>query len=184
MPGRRVVLSQLADLIAALDGPARVAVDGADAAGKTTLADELVPLLESRGRHAARVSIDDFLRPRVERYGRGDESPVGYYLDSFDHDALRRRVSEAGGDPVVVDGVFLLRPELRDLWDFSVLVEVGFDELLRRGVERDGEAMRHRYLVRYLPAQRRYFDEVEPARLADAVLENTDPEAPSLRLLG
>ena len=193
MAGRQEVVQTLADLIAAArrPHPLRVGIDGADAAGKTTLAGELTALLEDRGRRPVlRASIDDFLHPRSARYRRGPESPEGYYLDSFDHAALRAHVvghADPADAVVLVDGVFLFRPELADLWDFRVLVEVDFDELLRRGIERDGdrwsspdEAQR-RYLTRYLPAQRRYFDEVEPARAADAVLENTDPEAPSLR---
>lgn len=173
--------------------PVRVAIDGADASGKTTLAVELEPLLEERGRPVLRVSIDDFLHPREVRYRRGSESPEGYYLDSFDHEALRVRVLEQH-EPrdavVLVDGVFLLRPELDGLWDFSVFVDADFDELLRRGVERDGarfgspDEARRRYLTRYLPAQARYIAEVEPARRADVVLENTDPRAPVLRYSG
>src|SRR6266852_446825 len=57
----------------------RIAVDGIDAAGKTTLADQLGALLK-----AQRVCIDDFLRPEDERYARGVDSPEGYYEDSFD----------------------------------------------------------------------------------------------------
>jgi hypothetical protein len=52
-----------------------------------------VPLLEAHELSVARVLIDDFLRPREERYRRGHESPEGYYLDSFDHDAFRTAVS-------------------------------------------------------------------------------------------
>ena len=176
---RPVIVAKLADLIVAAQ-PSRVAIDGADAAGKTTLADELAAVLEARGRRVARVCADDFLRPREERYARGSESPEGYFLDSFDHDALRRHVELQAG-LVLADGIFLLRPELRDLWDFTVFVEVGFDELLRRGVARDGEATRGRYLRRYLPAQRRYLDEFEPHLRADVVLENTVTEDPTLR---
>jgi uridine kinase len=195
MPRRQAVLETLADRIAALrrPRPLRVAIDGADAAGKTTLATELEPLLRERGRSVLRASIDDFLYPRAVRYRRGSESPDGYYLDSFDHQALRAHVlahDEPAGAVLLVDGVFLLRPELEGLWDFSVFVEADFDELLRRGVERDAERFgsreeaSRRYETRYLPAQARYLGEMEPARRADAVLENTDARAPTLRHSG
>jgi predicted kinase len=39
----------------------RIAVDGIDCAGKTTFADKLGALL-----HAARLSVDDFLRPAFD----------------------------------------------------------------------------------------------------------------------
>lgn len=48
---RKHILQQLANEILTLrhTHPLRVAIDGIDAAGKTTLADELVPLIEERG---------------------------------------------------------------------------------------------------------------------------------------
>jgi uridine kinase len=81
----------------------RIAIDGIDAAGKTTLADRRGARLQ-----AERVCIDDFLRPERERYSRGVDSPEGYYQDSFDLDAFRTAVL-AAAPPVVADGVFLER---------------------------------------------------------------------------
>jgi uridine kinase len=78
---RLPVLDQLAARIAALPRPARVGVDGVDAAGKTTLADGLAAHVPG----AERLSADDFLRAPEERYRQGRESPQGYYEDSFDH---------------------------------------------------------------------------------------------------
>ena len=150
-----------------LDRPTRVAFDGPDTAGKTTLADELAAVLRERGRHVLRASIDGFHHPRAARYARGADSPGGYYLDSFDHDAVRatlldplgpagdRRYRTAVFDhrtdrPVAApvesaprsalllfDGVFLQRPELRDGFDLSIFVTVSVDEVLRRALERD-----------------------------------------------
>jgi len=166
---RRDVLDQLADRIAALrrPHPVRVAVDGVDAAGKTTLADELGPLLISRGRPVIRASIDGFHRPRAERYLRGPDSPEGYFLDSFDYvglrDALLRPLGPGGrrryrraifdyradapllapeetapADAVLLfDGVFLLGPELDGEWDYRVFVDVSTAIAVRRGVHRD-----------------------------------------------
>jgi len=40
----------------------------------------------------------------------------------------------ANADAVVIaDGAYLLRPELRDLWDFRIFVEIDFDLVLARG---------------------------------------------------
>ena len=87
-------LGQLGDLILKLnrDHPIRVAIDGVDAAGKTSLADELTPIIKKSGRHVIRISIDDFHRPRHERYQRGELSPEGYYYDSFDYLAIQKDV--------------------------------------------------------------------------------------------
>src|ERR1700753_1233190 len=127
--------------------PLRVAVDGPPAAGKTTLADELALLLRSRGREVIRASAESFHLPRARRYRRGEFSPEANYHDSFDYDTLRRvlldplgpdgdrryqhavydfdtdivwppPVTTAPADAVLLlDGVFLLRPELIGRWD-------------------------------------------------------------------
>ena len=194
----------------------RVAIDGVDAAGKTTLADELVRHVLSRGRLTIRASADGFHRPRAERHRRGAESPESYFEDAFARDLLRARlldplgpggdllyraaVFELGADAPVdeppslaptdavllVDGVFLLHPELADAWDFRVFVDVPLEAALRRGVDRDAARFgsraeaRRRYERRYLPAQRLYLETVRPRELADVVFENADPAAPRL----
>jgi uridine kinase len=198
--------------------PVRVAIDGPDAAGKTTLADELAPLIERSGRPAIRASIDDFHRPRRERIARGSESPAGYFHDSFDYTELRaalldplgpggsrefrRRIFDVRTDepvtaPVevaparailVFDGVFLLRRELIDCWDFSVFLAVPFAETGRRAVARDltlfgdEEEVLRRYAARYIPGQQLYFSQAHPLEKADAVVHNEDPDRPRLRL--
>ena len=89
---------------------------------------------------------------------------------------------------LVLDGVFLLRRELIDLWDFSVLVAASFAETQRRAEERDlpllgdAETIRHRYAARYVPGQRIYFAEAHPQDKADAVIDNENPDRPVLRL--
>lgn len=45
------------------EGPLLVGVDGVDGVGKTTFADRLAAVLESRGRGVVRVCLDDFLQP-------------------------------------------------------------------------------------------------------------------------
>jgi uridine kinase len=69
----------------------RVAVDGPDAAGKTTLADEISPILRDSGFPVLRASIDGFHHPAGTRHQREDEHPaLSYYEDSFDYATLRR----------------------------------------------------------------------------------------------
>lgn len=219
-------VERLAELVAGVrrSHPVRVAIDGVDAAGKTTLADELVGPLEALGRPVIRASVDRFHHPRERRYRRGPDSPEGYYLDSFDHDAITsdllaplgpggdRRyrlgrydhladapaiepVRVAPADAVLLfDGVFLLRPELRGSWDFTVFVQAGFDVTVERAIGRAAgrewetpaqeEALRERYRTRYVAGQRLYLDSVGPAERADVVVENGYLARPRLRLRG
>ena len=166
---RGELLAHLADAIVSLPiaHPARIAIDGPDAAGKTTLADELAAVVRARGRETIRASIDGFHRPRAQRYQRGELSPEGCYHDTFDHDALRRVLLEplgphgdrsyqpavfdhrtdtavsppattAPADAVLLfDGVFLLRPELTDQWDLRIFVSAAFEVTLERARTRD-----------------------------------------------
>jgi uridine kinase len=172
-PDRHSVLEYLADAVVAVQRahPVRVAVDGADAAGKSTLADELAGMVAARGFPVIRASIDGFHRPRIERYRLGRHSPEGYYRDSFDVEALRRELLDplgpggdrryraavfdeaadlpdpsprAAADPDAVllfDGVFLQKPALDGCWELVVFVECAPEIALRRGVRRDAARM-------------------------------------------
>ena len=166
---REQLLDQLTVLVVAIpcSHPLRVAIDGIDAAGKTTLADELAPLIEAQGRPVIRASIDGFHHSHSVRYRRGPDSPEGYYEDSFDYTALRaillnplgpqgnrryrRAIFDVHADaPLVLeeenapanavllfDGVFLLRPELAGQWDYRILVSVTKEVALQRATRRD-----------------------------------------------
>lgn len=159
----------LSNLILAIPHPSPllVGVDGIDAAGKTTLADELANILRSSPRQIIRASIDGFHLPKEVRYRRGKDSPIGYYLDSFDYPAVLRNLIAPllpGGsreyrthifdyvsnvssmeEPhiakedsiLVMDGIFLFRPVLVSYWNFKIFVDVDFEKSLERGVRRD-----------------------------------------------
>jgi uridine kinase len=189
---RHVVLQELGDALAtvhAADRLTRIGVDGVDGAGKTILAEEIAQLLTKRGRPCVRVSLDFFERPPAERYARGELSPEGYYLDGFDVGRLHAHVLSIGGPRelvLVVDGVFLQRPELADLWDATVWVDADLDVAAARATQRDlvridsRHAEQERYRVRYLPAQRRYIEEQRPRERATFVLHNTGLDEPEL----
>ena len=87
--------------------------------------------------------------------------------------ALDLPVQTVSADAVLLaDGAFLLRPELDSCWDLRIYGDIGFDEVMRRGVARDQQWMdsaadaEHRYRTRYIPAERRYLEEVRPSERA------------------
>jgi uridine kinase len=196
--------------------PIRVAIDGVDAAGKTLLADELILPLRERGYPIIRASIDGFHNPRKIRYKRGSTSPEGYYYDSFDYQAIKSLVLDPLGpngnfqyqtamfsfradSPILspihrappeaillFDGVFLLRPELYDYWDFKIFVEVSFEVSVERASRRDqilfgtAEAVKEQYWQRYVPGQQIYIQNCRPRERADVVIENNDPVNPTM----
>lgn len=164
-----------------------VAIDGADGAGKTVFADDLATELRSLGHEVFRASMDDFHQPRALRWAKGRDSAEGFYEDSFNYSAFRRvllgpfRMAGSTGFQLtffdlkrdvpfdaewttgpadaflIVDGLFLLRPELAGTWNFSVWLD------------RPGEVS---------GAQELYQREASPRTAASAIIDNTDYDHP------
>lgn len=181
-----------------------LAVDGIDGAGKSMFADALAERFDRAGHVTAQASIDGFHRPRAERYARGADSPEGFYRDSYDYDQFERFLIEPfrlGGStgfvtavfdhradaPVemrwqtvgpdatlIVDGIFLNRPELRGLWNYSIWLDVPRDVAESRMLARDGSSGQ----ARYRGGQEIYLAEADPRAVATAIVDNTDYNTP------
>jgi uridine kinase len=181
-----------------------VAVDGVDGAGKTVFANELAEVLKRRRIVVLRASVDGFHHPPSIRYQRGRRSPEGFFLDSYDYGAVRRllleplagsgerrvvrrlydvkteepveAVRESVGDVEVLlfDGIFLHRPELRDLWDLSAFLEVDFEVSIPRGAGRGyGDPVPTSPANRrYVEGQRLYLATCRPRERATWVIDN------------
>lgn len=189
----------------------RVAVDGVDGAGKTVFGDELAAHLQPY-RPVVRASVDGFHNPRAIRHRLGRTSPLGYYRDSYDYDRFSefllapfgpqgsRRYRRAAFDhttdqPVdspaevarpdaalILDGIFLHRPELVDVWDFSIFLDVPFDVSVGRCAVRDGASPDPSDLTnqRYVLGQRLYFADAAPDERATAVVDNAQLATPKV----
>ncbi|WP_235472067.1 uridine kinase [Arthrobacter sp. Edens01] len=184
-----------------------VGIDGVDGSGKTTFADALAASLQGP---VVRVSIDGFHLPRRERYRQGRDSPRGFWEDSYDYGAFLRLVVEPlrpGGTgayscsshdldsdlplagpkftapelaTVLVDGLFLHRPELAGVWDCSVFLDVSLETscgrmALRDGSDPDPQARSNR---RYVLGQKIYLSTCDPRSAAEIVVDNNDYQAP------
>lgn len=197
------------------DSPVLVGIDGVDASGKTTLAEELVKELGGSDRPIIRASIDGFHNPKNIRYNRGEDSPEGYYFDSFNHRAIAEvlldplssgelqyktavfdyridsevvlPVQNATKDSILImEGVFLFRPELARYWDIKIFVDVDFKITVRRAVRRATEReyigteqeILDKYERRYIPGQQLYLEREQPREKADIVIDNSDFENP------
>lgn len=182
-----------------------VAVDGIDGAGKTMFADALAESLRRAGHAVVRASIDDFHSPRAKRYERGKDSPEGFYRDSYDYETFRRVLfdpfKDGGtgsfvlkafdhtrdaviepkwitGKPdtiLILDGIFLNRPELRGLWNYSIWLEVEPTIAAQRCLARDGESG---IGDRYSKGQALYLKEAKPRAAASAIIDNNDFDHP------
>jgi uridine kinase len=213
---RAALITKLVEIITRMrpPHPLRVAIDGVDASGKTTLAEELALGLVSSGRQIIHASVDGFHNPAHIRYQRGKLSPEGFYLDSYNyaalieyllkplgpHGDLRYRnasfdlehdlplqmpLTTAQVDAILLmDGIFLLRPELRAFWDLTIYIDVDFTNTITRGAMRDAQFIDSfqdamlRYQQRYVPGQQRYMQEVQPLDKADILIDNNNLEQP------
>jgi uridine kinase len=200
----------VARVLAALPGAGRalVAVDGIGASGKSTVAARIAERITTRP--VLVLHADDFFHPAAVRHARGRHSAEGFWLDTYDLDALvtwalmplradcdglyraasydrsdgtatRPEPLRAPDDAVVlVEGTFLHRDELVGFWDASVYLDVPFAVAARRMVERDGLDPDDKRLRRYEGGQRLYFRSAAPWERATFVVDTTDLGSPVL----
>ena len=145
--------------------PLLIGIDGKDASGKTTVANNLSAALHNQTeREIIRVSLDDFFQPRAIRT-RQENQARGCYEDTFDIQGIVNRLlapvktkgtyitkifdyktdtpinfstKHADSNAIfVVDGVFIQRPEFREYWDYVVLLDVSDEIAIERGSIRD-----------------------------------------------
>ena len=198
------------------DAPLLVSIDGVDTSGKTTLSRSLAEYLNKRGHSTIQASIDGFHNPAEKRYRLGSKSPEGYYRDSFDYDSLKNYLIEplknrmnmeyrtavydfkveskvlhepkkATNDSILLmEGVFLLRPELIRYWDYSIFLHVDFAQVISRAKVRDQylfgaeEEIENRYRNKYIPGQQMYLRESNPFANASIVIDNNDFNCPKI----
>jgi uridine kinase len=127
-----------------------------------------------------RVLIDPF------RDGAQTAGTTGFQLAAFDvvRDApVESQWVTAPLDAVlVVDGIFLHRPELRDLWDWSIWLEVPVEVsyarmALRDGSDPDPDAPSN---SRYREGQEIYLREARPREAASVIVDNADLAHPRI----
>jgi uridine kinase len=171
------------DLLAArvrdVDRPVRLGgVDGGGGAGKTTFAARLA----NAAGGAPVVHTDDFAShddalgwwPRfreqvVEPLHAGETARFRPY------DWVARRTGDVemtvpAADLVVFEGVGAIRRAWRDDLALSIWVDCPRNLRLRRGIERDGEALRG-FWQWWMAAEDRYVEAEQPQRSADVVVD-------------
>jgi len=205
------MINRLATYVAQLGpkgGPIIVGVTGIDASGKTSMATSLEEELVKLGRPVQTIRLDDYHRPRIDRYREGISEPEKYYEQSFDIErlskdvlrpirdkggletsiicldvaddtwSLERQYSVGSDSIVLLDGVFLFRPELSHYVDLMIFLRVDEGVAINRALARNSSALTEeilrKYQTKYLPAQRTYLAEFPSERNADIILDNND----------
>lgn len=154
-----------------------------------------------------------------DRSLRGEWTPQSYYDEGYDYAAFRellldplgpggdRRCRPARFDSVhdvwlpeewrtvgdravaIIDGVFLLRPELAGHWDYVIWLDIDLETMVERARRRDvawvGSAVvvDERYRRHWLPTHQLYERLAEPRAQAHAVIDNRHSHAPKITRL-
>ena len=195
--------------------PKIICIDGIDGSGKSFFAKEFCNFIRRQNKKAILCSVDNFHNPKEERYKKGKDSPDGFYLDSYNYSRFKNNllepfkkgqgnylegiydVSSESQIPftlkpvpenaiLVVEGIFLQRPELISYWDLKIYLDVDFEVSLARNIKRAKdlakigtiEDIKRRYKARYMPGQKLYFQDAKPSITADIVINNNDFKTP------
>ncbi|MFA5855446.1 MAG: hypothetical protein WC846_04175 [Candidatus Gracilibacteria bacterium] len=90
---------------------------------------------------------------------------------------------------LIINGIFLMRPELVGHFDLKILLLVSEKTVLSRAVNRDSflgskEEILKKYALRYTPGEKLYFEDAKPLEKADIVIDNNDFENPEIVKIG
>lgn len=181
-----------------------VAISGIDGSGKGYVTEKLVNGINDKGVNAISINIDAWLTIPEIRYN--PENPGEHFYDygfRFDdmftmliHPLRSNRqinlTTELTGqfgisvnqtynfqdvDVILLEGIFLLKRELRVNYDLAFWIECSFETALKRALQRNQEGLPPELIVRdyesiYFPAQRFHFAMDDPQSVVDGIYVN------------
>jgi uridine kinase len=182
-----------------------VGISGIDASGKGFITQKLADRLRAGGWNVAAISADDWLNlPDVcinrdnyaehfyehamrfgEMFGRliiplKQKREISLTADCADAKATSYRkqcYKFRNIDVMLLEGIFLFKPEYRDHLDFKIWIECSFETALQRATERSQEGLPPAETLKafktiYFPAQLIHLARDNPREAADHVLTN------------
>lgn len=160
------------------------AIDGRSAAGKSTLADQLV-----RDQGAVVFHMDDYFLPRDKRQPgiAGNMDLMRFRKEVLEplcqgRAAVTRRfdcsVQQLGpeertepADLVIVEGAYSLHPLLRDFYDFRVFMDVDPVRQKERILQRGGPEKARQFQEIWIPREEAYLEACHVKEQCDMILE-------------
>src|SRR5262245_21156261 len=184
---------------------ALIAITGIDGAGKGWVAERLSGALSREGLQAGIVGVDGWLNLPHVRFGAPDPGEH-FYRHAMRFEALfgdlveplraarsirleadfaeerarafqRHEYRYRDLDVLLLEGIFLLKKELRSRYDVSLWVDCSFETALDRAIARAQEGLSPEETARayrsiYFPAQRVHLQRDDPRSAADVLLVN------------
>jgi uridine kinase len=189
--------------------PLRIAINGVEGTGKTTFVSAFCDYLQKKDLEAIHVPIDGFHYNKKHRYQQGRNSARGYYEDSYNeavfvtkvlvasqkefpnytiaaHDLESDAYLDLEPTPIfnkailLTDGAYLLKPIFLEHWDFKIYLYADFEVAIKRGANRDKEALggfeaaEEKFIERYHAASKMYIEACQPQEKADWVIDTND----------
>ena len=143
-----------------------VALEGKGCSGKTMVSRLLADALKDLGHNTSIMPIDNFCRPKIERYRADCPEGEQVYRQNFDYDLFDTLVAQAAtsrslyfehahlvamtdryegqatyslspGGVLIVEGLFVLRRKLTNFYDLALFIELSDHEQLQRARHRD-----------------------------------------------
>lgn len=182
-----------------------IAISGIDSSGKGYTATALAGALRSEGVSVALIGIDGWLNLPAVRFSSTDPGQH-FYQSAFRFDQMfsdlvdplvrhgsvdltfnlteetatqyrSERYYFTDIDTVLVEGIFLLRCDLRQRYDLKIWIDCSFDTALKRAITRGQEGLKKEdtiaaYRTIYFPAQQIHFAKDDPRGCADIIFEN------------
>ena len=191
----RGIRKTYAELVAELVGKRRegrvllVGIDGPGASGKSTLATglaaasvliDVVHMDDFHQPSSARYSGDLKLRPNGADFDRArlardvleplrDGREATYHRYDWNTDAVDTAIVSITRPIVVVEGVYALSAPLFPFYDITLWVECPREMRLARGLARDGESARSRWVDDWMLGEDQYMESERPSRRATHV---------------
>ena len=185
-----------------------VAVSGIDGSGKGFVAGKIVAMLRAEGLRVAEINIDGWLNLPHIRFSK--ENPAEhFYRHAIRFDALfaqlvlplrdrrsihidvdfaeetateyrRHTYNFQETEVIVLEGIYLLKRELRVHYDLSFWIDCSFGTALARALARRQEGLSAdetiaAYRTTYFPAQEIHFARDDPKAGATAIVNNDSP---------
>ena len=85
---------------------------------------------------------------------------------------------------ILFEGVLLYRDPIDRYFDYRIFLDISFDEVISRAVERDGylfgEKVKESYQNKYIPIQKIYLKQHNPIEKSNIVILNEDYHEPKI----
>jgi uridine kinase len=171
-------------------------IDGLSRSGKTTLVNNLKEWLKTEGHPALIFHLDNYIEDRKKRYNTGNEEWYEYYSLQWDAEYLKQELFsklhtekeltlsfyDEQNDShflkhtsiprkclIIIEGVFLQRPEWKINLDYIVFLDCSREERFKREKEVTRQKM-DKFKNRYWKAEDHYLETVRPLEGADLVI--------------